>query len=240
MKKLRVIALTASLLLVAIQFYRPRVNDQKATVDLPGLPDSVRQILQKACYDCHSDSTRLSWFDQPAPFYWIVGSHVRQGKAALNFADWNSISADTRKAVLFESLNQVEYKTMPLSDYLLLHGDATPSARDIAVLRNYLATFEATINLTPTPGSLNPDIPVFPDPNHPVAREPTGFNFLPDCKDWTPISATERFDNGTLRLILGNEITRNAIRAGQTNPWPDGSAFAKIAWKQALDSSGRI
>src|ERR1700730_9560143 len=147
-KNLRIALLVLVLLFVSIQFYRPRVNDQLANIAPAGLPDSVRQILQRECYDCHSDSTRLSWFDQVAPAYWLVGRHVTAGKAALNFSNWDSISPADRKGKLFESLNQMENKTMPLSDYLLLHGGATPTATDLATLKNYLSSFDRAANLT--------------------------------------------------------------------------------------------
>jgi hypothetical protein len=228
-------------LLVAIQFYRPRVNLQLATSGPSGLPDSVQQFLQKACYDCHSDSTRLSWFDEPAPAYWLVGRHVRDGKAVLNFSAWDSMSPADRKGKLFESLNQMEYNTMPLTDYLRFHRAATPAPEDIASLKKYLSTFDlppaaSTHNTT---ASANASASALPNPST-VAPEWTGFEFIPGYKDWKPISASERFDNGTLRLILANDIARNAVLEGHTNPWPDGSAFAKIAWKQASDSNGRI
>jgi hypothetical protein len=58
--------------------------------------------------------------------------------------------------------------------------------------------------------------------------------------DWKAVSTTERYDNGTFRLILGNDVTIKAIREGHTNPWPDGAMFAKVAWDQLPDSSGEI
>ena len=225
------------LLFVSIQFYRPRVNDQLAIVAPAGLPDSVREILQRACYDCHSDSTRLSWFDKVAPAYWLVGLHVTAGKAVLNFSSWDSISPAERKGILFESLNQMEYKAMPLSDYLLLHGGATPTAMDIATLRNYLSSFDSVPVVAPHYAG---SVATLPNPAHVIEPEWTGFEFLPDYRSWAPISASERFDNGSLRLILANDIARAAILNGQTNPWPDGAAFAKIAWKQTSDSAGEI
>jgi len=243
----QVILLITVLLLVAIQFYRPRINKQLAVAAPSGIPDSVQHFLQKACYDCHSDSTSLSWFDEPAPVYWLVRRHVLLGKAVLNFSRWDSMSPADRKGKLFESLNQIEYNTMPLSDYLLLHHAASPTAQDIAALKNYLSTFDIAANhvaanrATAAGPATNPTLITSPLPT-PVNVTPewNGFEFIKDYKDWTPISASERFDNGTLRLILANDIARNAVREGHTNPWPDGSAFAKIAWKQAPDTNGRI
>jgi hypothetical protein len=48
-------------------------------------PDQVKAILQRACYDCHSNQTRLAWFDQPVPAYWLVVRDVKAGRKVLNF-----------------------------------------------------------------------------------------------------------------------------------------------------------
>ena len=58
---------------------------------------------------------------------------------------------------------------------------------------------------------------------------PNGLNFFPDYRDWKPVSTTDRFDNNTMRVILGNDVANRAIAANNIHPWPDGAAFAKIA-----------
>jgi hypothetical protein len=73
-----------------------------------------------------------------------------------------------------------------------------------------------------------------------VKEEFNGLAFIPDYKNWRPVSASERWDNGTMRLIMGNPVAVAAINEGHTNPWPDGTAFAKVAWKQLLRPSGEI
>jgi hypothetical protein len=54
------------------------------------------------------------------------------------------------------------------------------------------------------------------------------------------VSTTERYDNGSLRVILGNDVVVRAIREGHIHPYPDGSVFAKAAYAQNPDSSGEI
>src|SRR6202000_362412 len=63
---------------------------------------------------------------------------------------------------------------------------------------------------------------------------------LADWINWQSVSTTERYDNGTLRMILGNDVVVRAIREGHTNPYPDGAIFAKAAYAQNPDSSGDI
>ncbi|WP_449399490.1 cytochrome P460 family protein [Chryseobacterium wanjuense] len=43
-----------------------------------------------------------------------------------------------------------------------------------------------------------------------------------------------------MRIIFGNDIAIEAIRNKKTNPWPDGTVFAKTAWKQLIKPDGSI
>lgn len=50
-------------------------------------------------------------------------------------------------------------------------------------------------------------------------------------KDFRLIGVSQRADDQTLRVILGNDIAIEAARAGKTNPWPNGTILAKLGWK---------
>jgi hypothetical protein len=63
-----------------------------------------------------------------------------------------------------------------------------------------------------------------PAPSHGVPY-PEGW------RDWATIAVSHRTDNNTLRAILGNDVAVQAARAGNTNPWPDGSILGKVVWK---------
>ena len=67
-----------------------------------------------------------------------------------------------------------------------------------------------------------------------------GFPFIPGYKNWRAISSTDRFDNRTMRVILGNDVTIKAIAEHHINPWPDGAAFAKVTWLQQPDDKGFV
>jgi hypothetical protein len=51
-------------------------------------------------------------------------------------------------------------------------------------------------------------------------------------KDWRLIGISHRLDKNSLRAILGNNVAIAAVRSGTTNPWPDGTILAKLAWKE--------
>lgn len=64
-----------------------------------------------------------------------------------------------------------------------------------------------------------------------VEPAPNGIALPESYKDWRVIGPSHRTDNNTLRVILGNDTAIAAARAGNTNPWPDGSILAKLVWK---------
>jgi hypothetical protein len=39
---------------------------------------------------------------------------------------------------------------------------------------------------------------------------------------------------------LGNDVAIKAIAEHHINPWPDGTAFAKVAWAQQPDGKGNV
>jgi hypothetical protein len=224
-----------------IQFIRPEIKHPPVTGDLTA-PAEVKEILKRSCYDCHSNETKLKWFDQVAPAYWLVADHVQKGRLALNFSNWDSLAPADQKSNLFLSLNQILFKVMPRSDYTLLHPQAKLSENDITVLKNYLTSitpvktsdssrldaaakqYNAWINKATASPDVKPAL--------------NGIGYISDYRNWTAISTTDRFDNNTLRVIFGNDIAVRAIEEKHTNPWPDGTVFAKVAWEQLIDADG--
>jgi len=64
----------------------------------------------------------------------------------------------------------------------------------------------------------------------PVA--PNGIALVEGYRSWQVIAPSYRPDKGHIRVILGNETAIRAIRRGKL-PFPDGTIFAKVAWKEA-------
>lgn len=68
-----------------------------------------------------------------------------------------------------------------------------------------------------------------------VARAVRTLNDLPlpaDILDWRVIGVANRGDNGTLRVIVGNDVAVDAARAGEVESWPEGSMLAHYSWQQ--------
>ena len=59
---------------------------------------------------------------------------------------------------------------------------------------------------------------------------PTGLEVPAGILDWRVVGAVKRNDNGQLRVVVGNDAAVDAARAGNTDPWPEGSMLGHFGW----------
>lgn len=88
---------------------------------------STRAFAVRACFDCHSNESRWPWYSHVAPVSWFVQDHVDEGRTMLNFSEFQNPQKRARKAA-----KDVEKGDMPLTSYLLIHGDAKLAADERA------------------------------------------------------------------------------------------------------------
>jgi hypothetical protein len=228
-------------ILIGLQFFRPSINNPPVTQDLQA-PLAVKSILTRACYDCHSNETKLRWYDKIQPVYWQVAQHVHEGRKVLNFSNWDKLSPADRKGKLWEAVNQVEQGAMPVASYTLVHNNAKVSKQDLAVLKKYLAGMVHDMpNDTAKINARNKQLQAMPAPVETKASKSlNGIAYIPDYKNWQVISTSDRFDNGTMRVIYGNDIAVKAVKEHRINPWPNGTIFAKAAWDKLEDAKGNV
>jgi hypothetical protein len=232
------------LVFVGIQFIRPQLTNPPVTAELQA-PAEVKQVLKHSCYSCHSNETKLPWFDQVVPAYWLVTRDVKEARQHLNFSEIGNLPAAQQKGLLFEAVNQIQLGAMPLPAYRHVHPDADVTLEQLAVLRKYLTTppppdpgkaAEAAAKAVADASAADEQYAKWVQASNAtldVQPEFNGVAFLPDYKNWKAISSTDRFDNHTMRVILGNDVAVKAIGENRINPWPDGTAFAKVAWFQS-------
>lgn len=136
-------------LIIGIQLIRPaRTNlvvvPSHTLEAIVPVPAQVESILQRACYDCHSDVTRWPWYSNVAPVSWFVIDHVDSGRRHANFSDWLRRDAKdpaqyTRER--FEAIcKEVQTHNMPLISYLLAHRAARLSPDDIDTICEWTKT----------------------------------------------------------------------------------------------------
>lgn len=124
MKKLLTrIALVIFALLLAIQLIPVDRDNPPGKLQIPA-PAEVSALLERSCFDCHSNDTRWPWYSYVAPASWFVARHVHDARADLNLTEWPLMDIEAQQFFLGEMKKQLEQKNMPLDSYLLLHWGA--------------------------------------------------------------------------------------------------------------------
>lgn len=128
--------------LVIIQFFRPKKNTSTTTPAhnisvVYSTPDSVKQLLQVGCYDCHSNNTRYPWYAEIQPVAWWLDNHIRDGKKELNFDEFSTFSPRRQYNKLKKTIDLVKKDEMPLSSYTWIHKDAIFNENQKQILVNW-------------------------------------------------------------------------------------------------------
>jgi hypothetical protein len=139
MKVLKWSGIILAIMFVALQFKQPErnnpaVNGAQTIEARAKLPSNVGAILQRACYDCHSNTTNWPWYSNVAPFSWVVSNHVNAGRKHLNFSLWATYNHRKMDGLLGEIAEVVKDSSMPLSSYTMLHPSAKLSDEDIKAI----------------------------------------------------------------------------------------------------------
>ncbi|MDZ4773106.1 MAG: heme-binding domain-containing protein [Planctomycetota bacterium] len=135
-RALKWISIVVLVLLVIIQFVP--VDRENPTGGKPfEAPAAVLAITQRACFDCHSNETKWPWYAYVAPLSWLVEHDVEEGREHLNLSLFGDMSEQKRSAKADEMYEETESGEMPPSQYLLMHGEAKLSPKDIEVLRTW-------------------------------------------------------------------------------------------------------
>ena len=232
---------------IALQFWKPQeIQYSTPTENLTNVPAEVNTILRNSCFDCHSNTVNLAWFDKITPANFIVASHIADGRKALNFSNWDKLEKPKQSATLFYAFNKILAGEMPLKSYAALHPSAQLDGRSIEVLKNYLTTIAARktnpeILPVAAPKDTEKILPNKKTTNYTKVKPTLNkISYIPDFRKWKAVSTSDRFDNGSMRIIYANQIAVKAIAEHHTNPWPDGAIFAKTAWKQKTEADGTI
>jgi len=122
-------------LVIGIQLKRPaRTNpavDQSQTIEAHTQTTAqAKNILDRACSDCHSNKTEWPWYTNVAPLSWWITDHVNEGRRNWNMSEWAKLDRDRQSKKLQQICDEVEDGAMPLSSYLPMHPKAKLSEQD--------------------------------------------------------------------------------------------------------------
>lgn len=84
-------------------------------------PPAVDSILQRSCYDCHSNNTNYPWYSRIQPVAMWLGNHIKEGKKELNFSVFGSYRAAKQYHKLDEIEETVNEGEMPMNSYTFIH-----------------------------------------------------------------------------------------------------------------------
>jgi hypothetical protein len=127
-----------TILFVGIQFIKievPTVSNIKKAYEL-NASNRVLSILERSCFDCHSNNTNYPWYSKVAPISWYINSHIKKGRKILNFSKWNGYSKDEKIKIL-DRVPKAIIIRMPMPTYLWLHEDAKLSKEDKLILKSW-------------------------------------------------------------------------------------------------------
>jgi len=237
---------------ISLRLASPEISNPPVTSDFTG-PDSIAVIFKHACYDCHSNETKLAWFDKVAPVSWLVASHVEEGRKHLNLSKWDSLSPSQQLSTLWYMVNMIDQGRMPLESYASVHPGAKVSAIELQQLKRYVvalsgkqAAAKPNTSTTPAANKLTNNatpavVKLTANTNTTTHLSPNGIEYDGDFRNWQVIASTNRIDNGTMRVIYGNDIAVKAIKENKITPWPDGARIAKVVWnKTPEDAEGNV
>ena len=150
MKAVKIIAWIALIAFVVIQFFPVDYNQSETVPDtdfmlVNDVPSDIQNKLQVSCYDCHSNNTQYPWYSKVQPIAWFLEGHIKEGKAELNFNEWDSLSSRRKASKLRSIIKQIESGEMPMASYTLIHKEATFSEKEAQRVVKYMENLKDSL-----------------------------------------------------------------------------------------------
>lgn len=131
-----------------LQFYPVDRTNPKEEAPLKS-GEAVIGILKRSCFDCHSNQTKWPYYSYIFPVSLFLNHHIEEGRAELNFSDWEKLSLKKRATLAGTILEEIEEKEMPLFSYTLIHREASLSLAEIQVLKEWADKVETAYQEEP-------------------------------------------------------------------------------------------
>ena len=113
--------LLAAVLIQLIPFGRTHTNPPDTKEPAWNSP-VTRELIHRACFDCHSNKTVWPWYSNIAPVSWLVQRDVNGGRRHLNFSEWDLPQRHAKDVA-----EEVKQGEMPPWFYLPMHPAANLS-----------------------------------------------------------------------------------------------------------------
>lgn len=123
-------ALAVFLVAQAVPYGRDHSNPP-ITAEPDWATPQTRELMVRACFDCHSNEVEWPWYSNVAPVSWAVWKHVDDGRSAVNYSEW-----DQQQSKADESWKEVKKGSMPPAYYTFggVHSDANLNEAELTAL----------------------------------------------------------------------------------------------------------
>ncbi len=150
MKIVKIIAIVLLVVFVGIQFIPSSRNQSDSVPEtdfmlVNDVPENIQNKLQVSCYDCHSNNTQYPWYNKVQPVAWFLEDHIKEGKAELNFNEWDSLSTRRKTSKLRSIIKQIENGEMLLDSYTFIHRDARFSEAEAEEIINWVTQLKDSL-----------------------------------------------------------------------------------------------
>lgn len=134
-KVVKIILVCLVLALIILQFFSVDLNNAEirdvADFETETKPSKeVAAILEKQCYDCHTNKTVYPWYGKIAPVSMWMADHIEEGNEHFNLTGWNNYNDKKKDHKLEELIEEVEENKMPLKEYTWTHGNITEKEKE--------------------------------------------------------------------------------------------------------------
>ncbi len=150
LKRLLLGGLVVLLLIQLVPYGRSHENPP-VTAEPAWPSPRVRELVRRACFDCHSNESVWPWYAHVAPVSWLVQRDVDEGRRHLNFSTWDRPQRHAKDAA-----GEVEEGAMPPALYLPLHPTARLSEAEKAELVAGLKALASAPAAGPAPRPVAP------------------------------------------------------------------------------------
>lgn len=142
MKWVKKILIVLLVVLVVIQFFKPKENKASGVqvndiATVYPVSDDVNKIFKKACNDCHSNNTVYPWYSKIQPVAWWLNEHVEDGKNEFNMNEFATFKLRKQYRRIGQVAELVKKEEMPLKAYTLVHRDAVLTDAEKETLYNW-------------------------------------------------------------------------------------------------------
>ena len=127
------IGLALGAVLLAIQLVPVPRDNPPVESEVPA-SEEAREVLRRACYDCHSHETRWPWYGYVAPLSWWLEEHIHHARDDMNLSRWPTYDLHEQEYIFEDIREEILEDEMPLKSYRIMHAGARLTEADKEIL----------------------------------------------------------------------------------------------------------